>query len=370
MTRARWIVGNVRVRWPAHSILLRLICLLASVVNGDVLADPPTTIERPPQAAASPPTPAPLPTASIDENLSIGGSDIKAHQVDTRLTIPVNVDGQGPYQFLVDSGADASAIGLHTAASLRLPLSTPVMLETTTGRELVPRVKISELKLGTTTVRNLEVPTLREADVGANGLIGIDALVQQRLLLDFESRIIKVEDIRTPQEYDPGAIVITARRRRGQLILTQVRAAGITLDAIIDTGSEVTIGNSALRDKLLHRNFNGFWTVPATGVTGKVMILQMARVPQLQLGPVTLNDIPVAFADVSPFELFGLSHQPALLLGTDMLATFRRVSLDFGSRKVRFQLRRCETRSVVISTAPPDMYSRISGTDSRDVCAR
>ena len=82
---------------------------------------------------------------------------------------------------------------------------------------------------------------------------------------------------------------------------------------MIDTGSEITIGNLALRDKLI-RNGTGdkFDTVAATGVTGETVKLQLARIAELQLGPVTLHDVPMAFADVPPFKVFGLADEPAL----------------------------------------------------------
>ena len=101
------------------------------------------------------------------------------------------------------------------------------------------------------------------------------------------------------------------------------------------------------------------------------MKLQMATVPILRLGPVTLQDVPIAFADLPPFKLFGLSDGPALLLGTDLLETFRRVSLDFKARRIRFQLRRCGTHGVTIATSSTIMSSTLlSSTDSADVCGR
>jgi hypothetical protein len=200
-------------------------------------------------------------------------------------------------------------------------------------------------------------------------MIGIDALAQQRLMLDFEKKLIKVEDARIPEQHEPGEIVITARRQHGQLILTHVKAAGYDLDAVIDTGSEVTIGNLALRDQLIRGNRDKFLTLTVIGVTGAKMDLQFARIGELELGPVTLRDVPMAFADVPPFKMFGLSNEPALLLGTDILETFRRISLDFRSRKVRFQLRRCDA-AVVIST-DPDNFTRLSSSRSdQDVCLR
>src|SRR5438270_2945923 len=141
--------------------------------------------------------------------------------------------------------------------------------------------------------------------------------------------------------------------------------------AVIDTGSEVTIGNLALRDKLLGRHGTRFWTVQATGVTGVTVPLQMATVSRLQLGPVTLQDVPIAFADVPPFKLFGLADEPSLLLGTDLLETFRRISLDFRARKVRFQLRHCGTDGVTISTSSEFWsLSRVSSTNAPEVCGR
>jgi hypothetical protein len=312
----------------------------------------------------------PLPPASFDNKLAIGGDKVKAREVDTRLTVDVQVNGRGPYHFVVDSGADTSAVGLRIAHDLELPLGTPAILDGTTSRDLVDRVKVDELTLGPSIISNLELPALREVDMGGDGVIGIDALVRQRLMMDFEKHVVKVEDARKPPERFPGEIVVTARRERGQLILTEVQAAGLALDAVIDTGSEISIGNLALRDKLIRGNRDKFWTVPAIGVTGVSVNLQLAKIGELQLGPIVLHDVPIAFADVPPFELFGLSHQPALLLGTDILENFRRVSLDFRSRKVRFQLRSCKTEGIVISTSPTDSFTRLSSTGDPDVCGR
>jgi len=308
-------------------------------------------IARPQPAPSTPSTVSRPPTAVYDPTLAVGGDDLKARKIETRLSVNVFVDGRGPFQFIVDSGADTSAVGLRLASALQLPLGTPVILNGMTQRNVVDRVKVRQLSVGASSFDDLELPALRESDVGGDGLIGIDALVNQRLMMDFEKSLVKVEDARGRFPHERGEIVITAKRKRGQLILTHVRAAGYDLDAIIDTGSEITIGNLALRDKLIRGNYDKFATVEVTGVTGEKVNLQLARVGQLQLGPIALSDVPMAFADVPPFKMFGLSDQPALLLGTDLLNTFRSISLDFRSRKVRFQLRKC-TDAAVISTDP------------------
>jgi len=75
----------------------------------------------------------------------------------------------------------------------------------------------------------------------------------------------------------------------------------------------------------------------------------------------------MAFADVPPFRMFGLANEPALLLGTDILESFRQISLDFKARKVRFQLRKCQSQGIVIRTAP-EVFTRISATNPADAC--
>ena len=70
------------------------------------------------------------------------------------------------------------------------------------------------------------------------------------------------------------------------------------------------------------------------------MTADLIVLPELAIGGIRLKDVPVAFDDAPPFALFGLAQQPAILLGTDLLRSFRRVSLDFRARKVRFSLRR------------------------------
>ena len=266
-------------------------------------------------------------------------------KVETRLSADVLVNARGPYKFIVDSSADSSAVGLRIARDLQLPLGRPVILNGMTSREVIDRVKVTELTIGPTTIRNLQLPALRERDLGGDGLLGIDALARQRLMMDFETHLVTVEDARKPVIPTPGEVVIAAKRQRGQLVLTEVRAAGFPLEAVIHTGSEITVGNLALRDRL-RGDHTRIETVDVVGVTGETVKMQLARIDELQLGPVLLRDVPVAFADAPPFAKWGLSDRPALLMGTDLMSRFGWVSLDFREAKIRFQPRRCAAQKI------------------------
>lgn len=353
---------------PRSSLVLACVLIGSALAGGGGAGAEPPKIGKPRPAPPGPPNVPPLPPAVFDETLAIGGDDVEARKRETRLSVEVRVNGRGPYQFVVDSGADTSVVGLRIAHDLQLPLGTPVTLHNMTDRNIVDRVRVDSLTLGPSTIRNLQLPALREADLGGAGMIGIDALARQRLMLDFEEKLIRVEDASKPVRSMPGDIVVTARLHRGQLILTEVKAGRVTLDAVVDTGSQISIGNSALRDLLVRRRLHKLETVTAIGVTGTSVELQIARIDELRLGSVTLSNVPIAFADVPPFEVFGIADKPALLLGTDLLGTFRRVSLDFRARKVRFQLRRC-SQGLSINTLPGPSVTRVSST-SGEACAR
>lgn len=311
-----------------------------------------------------------LPPAVIDDTLAIGGQDIDARKVRTRMTVAVTVNDRGPYRFVVDSGADTSVVGSRIARDLKLPPGTPVLLNNMTDSRRVDRVLVDSLQLGETTINDLQLPALLERDLGGDGMIGIDELVQQRLMMDFETRTIKVEDATKPPPRFDGDIVVVARLRRGQLILTQVKANGKPLEAVIDTGSEITIGNLALRDQLLRRMPDKFRTIGVTGVTGVQMDLQLVNISELRVGSIILRNIPVAFADLPPFHVFGMVEKPSLLLGTDILEAFRRVSLDFRARKVRFQLRKCGSTGIMLKTGFSSSLARLSSDRGSDVCKR
>lgn len=350
------------IRRPAKA-LFGLALLLCPFEAGHA-AEP----ARPPSAPSA--SGRPIPPADIDDDLEIGGTDISGHKVSTRMTVDARVNGNGPYRFVVDSGADTSVIGARIAQSLQLPSGTPVLLNDTTSSSRVDRVLVNRLGFGSSEIENLQLPVLSERNIGADGLIGIDALVKQRLMLDFETRLIKVEDTSRPVPHAEGEIVVTARRRGGQLILTQAKVNGKAVAAVIDTGSEVTIGNLALRDQLTRRAGAKLTPITVSGVTGVTMNLEMAEVAELRIGSILLQDVPIAFAQLPPFAVFGLADQPALLLGTDLMNSFRRVSLDFRTRKVRFQLRRCTSQPLNLNVDESAARSRLSAARGSDQACR
>ena len=319
--------------------LAPLLLMIASCSAASLHAQAPSVSPSATPPAASPPEQVFIKPATIDNGLEVSGDQVAAKEVNTRMEVGVLVDGKGPFRFFVDSGADRSVIGLSLAARLGLPAGPTVILHSTGSARATNTVRISNLKVGTSTIYDVAAPALPERFLGGDGMLGIDALIDQRLTINFDTKTVVVQDTRHPE---PSAgsdeIVITARRRKGQLILTQANA-GVPIAAVIDTGTEVTVGNSALREKLLHRGRSPVMKTTLISVTGDAISADLLPVPEIRIGDLVLHNVLIAFSDVPPFRLFGLDKQPAILLGTDILSSFKRISLDFRRRKVRFTLR-------------------------------
>ena len=283
-------------------------------------------------AASAAPAQAPDPAPPAEDNIAIGADKR------LRMTVPISIDGKGPYEFLIDTGAERTVISSELARELSLPAGKSAMMHSMSGSGEVQTVIIPQLQVSKNEVRGIHAPALKEMHIGASGMLGIDTLQAQRVTFDFERQKMTVTPSDTPaKRHGPDEIVVTARSRLGRLVLVDASVDGEKLMVVLDTGAEVTIGNEALRRKLTRKRKIGE-TVPIEliSVTGGRMTADYTQAREIRLGNVLINDFPIGFAEVHPFKQLGLSDRPALLLGMDALRLFNRVSVDFANRKVRF----------------------------------
>lgn len=275
---------------------------------------------------------APPETAEQSEEISI------ADNRRDRMTVSTMVDGKGPYQFLIDTGAERTVISSELANRLDLDEGRDARLHSMSGVGTVSTVVIPSLQVGRNQVQGIHAPALKQAHIGAAGMLGIDTLQSQRITFDFVEQKMTVTPARVQERArEPNTIVVTARTRLGRLVLVDARLDGQKLKVVLDTGSEVTIGNEVLRKKLIGKKRMGqTYPVELVSVTGEIVPADYTRVKRVRLGGVLIDDLPVAFADVHPFRQLGLDDEPALLLGMDSLKLFERVTVDFANRRVRF----------------------------------
>jgi predicted aspartyl protease len=257
-----------------------------------------------------------------------------------RMTVPVSIGGQGPYRFIVDTGAERTVIAKELARDLDLDAGQTATVHSMTEVSRIATVVLPGLRVGSRTVNGIHAPALSQSHLGAAGMLGVDSLRSQRVVFDFKRQELTVSPSSRRQERWPsGDIVVVGRRLFGHLVLIDAAVDGVKVWVIIDTGSQVTVGNSALRTVLERRGRLGpTGRIGLTSITGGTMEADYGVAQQVRIGEIDIRNLPVAFADVHPFRKLKLTDRPALLLGMDALTLFDRVSVDFANRRVRVLL--------------------------------
>lgn len=279
-----------------------------------------------------------LPVAPVNLPLAVDSS--------SRLTLPVHIGGRGPFHFVVDTGAERTVVSTELAQQLNLPPMGTMRVVALTGAVSTPTVAPGPLSLAHLTLETRRVPTFAAADLGAQGLIGIDSLQNQRLIIDFVNGTMDVREAvrdrrRVPREFDRDAIVVVARRKDGRLILSDATIGGRRVNVVIDTGAQATIGNRALQRMVAAQRLQRHRALAPgelRSVTGDVMAVERTLISHIAINGVDFTDLPIAYGDSPAFAALGLDRRPALLLGMDAFRLFDRVAIDFANRRVVFDL--------------------------------
>ena len=296
--------------------------------------------------------PGDLPPADAGADLDTG-ADLAG-----RVTAPVRINGQGPFDFVVDTGANRTVVTRELAEALQLPPQGEAPVHGIAGVEPSATALIDELVVGSVVSRRLRAPTLSRARLGCDGLLGVDVMRNRRVRLDFVRRSLTIDPSRAasggPSAFDlrrtgSGAlpqptsreVTAPARYRFGQLIIIDADVAGRPVTAFLDSGSQSTVANLALRrlvlgdaaDPKLRR-----YVTPLYSVTGQTAQGEVAVLPPLRVGGLTLRGMQAAFADLHVFDIWQLQSRPTVLIGVDVMKSFEAITLDFGRREVTFTL--------------------------------
>ena len=253
-----------------------------------------------------------------------------------RLTVPVRIGNNGPYDFLIDTGAERTVLARGLADRLGLVPNGRATLIGVAGSLAVDLVDVAEVRLGRRSFYDLSALLLEGSHIGADGIIGLDGLRNQRVLIDFKRNLIAVDDAHELGGNRGFEIIVRARRRGDQLIMTNALIDGIKTDVVIDTGAQSTIGNRALQRAMARRRAPERTSL--TSVTGQVIAADLVFAHRVTIGSLDFSELAMIFADAPPFERLNLSEKPALLLGMAQLRAFQRVAIDFQEKKILFDL--------------------------------
>jgi predicted aspartyl protease len=258
------------------------------------------------------------------------------------MLAPVSVNGQGPFSFLLDTGANISCVSNTLVERLNLESTDTMAVHTVVGVRQRPMVTLDQLQIGPRIRRKVRAPALPIKGMEVDGVLGVDWLKGQRLTLDFKNNRMEITKSRE-DESEPGRVVVVpARRRHGQLTIVDADLGGRRISAIIDSGAQGTLCNTKLRDivraeEAKKGRIEAPGSVRMETLAGEVFTGETVFLPFLRLGGLHLGNVQVSCVDMHVFDIWNLKDTPALVLGIDLLSQFEQVALDFGRSRVRFE---------------------------------
>jgi predicted aspartyl protease len=256
-----------------------------------------------------------------------------------RIWAPVLINGKGPYRLVLDTGANSSAIVPSVAKSLGVPLhSRKVQLHGVTGSAIVPIIMADSIEIGDLFVSGATLPIVADVFGGAEGVLGPKGLGDKRIHIDFGNDMIEISRSRN-QSLPAGYTRVPIKFTEGQLLSFDIRIGTIRTKAILDTGAQLTLGNTALREALLRRKREGI-DQNIVGVTLDVQSGQSFAVPTIALGGIEVRNMRVVFGDMFIFEQWKMTEDPAILIGMDVIGSLDTLIIDYRQRELHLRARR------------------------------
>jgi hypothetical protein len=300
------------------------------------------------QAGAQPPPERPpgslIPQAALPSEAEDATTLDLGQDIGKRMTAKVSINGKGPYEFVVDTGANSTVVSIEAAAALGLAGGPPARVHGIASAVEAKTAVVQDLAFGNFRATLPSAPLLPAAAMGADGILGIDVLENRQLTMDFVRDTLRIDRPGSIEWSATGInntdVRVPARQRAGQLTLVDARAGGARMTCFIDSGAQRTVGNMALHRAIrAHVETPGFEPIKVLirGATGQVVEGVVDYVPSMRIGGVDFSRFGMAFADLHTFALWGMTQEPAIMLGMDILRIFQAVTIDFAGREVIFR---------------------------------
>jgi predicted aspartyl protease len=257
-----------------------------------------------------------------------------------RIVAPVMIDGKGPFRFIIDTGASSSTVSPQLATTLGLvpAAQSTMVVNGITGTQEVPSVAISRLEAGDLVIQEARFPVIwAPLMAGADGILGVAGLSKESVFVDFRrNRVVISRSLRASDRI--GFDKVPAKLLGDGLMAVQGRVGGVGVTAIIDTGSERSLGNAALREALYAKRDNSSSILTDVyGATADIASGEIHLVPTISLGPVNLSKVTVVFGNFHIFNVWGLVDHPAVIIGMDVLGTVDSLGIDYRRAEIYFE---------------------------------
>jgi hypothetical protein len=256
-----------------------------------------------------------------------------------RIVVPVMLNEQGPFYFLLDTGATRTVIA--KSAVTRLALQTDeqqrVSIRSVSGVMRAPTVLVQSLQVGALQNTQVRMPVLTGVTLaGADGILGIDTLGDTKVSADFLNdhvRITTANGVPADKDHTVIAFNQTARRQ----IMVDALVNGIRTRVVVDTGCAHTLGNADLLRTLQEQSHGqlAMRDTEVTDATDTTLPARVVMVPSIIMGTVGIRNLPVSFGEFSVFDIWHINDRPALLVGMDVLSLLQELTIDYRRKELQ-----------------------------------
>lgn len=273
------------------------------------------------------------------------------YDYDGWITVSAQVNSQGPYDFIVDSGATLTVVFSNLAASNDFepvdeePKRILGLIETST----LPARKIGDIAVDGQMLSDLTSVVIEDWPAPRRtpqGVLGLDFLSRYVVEIDPAASILRL--------YSPGRPELTRERGWSSARLTPrrfteaerplytvtARIGRERFPMIVDLGASGTLFNYAALADIIRGGRRGPTTnrnrrPSVQDLFGNERASALAIIDRLQVGRKSWRDIVVNVYDAEIFNELGVGEKPFGLLGADLLRG-RAVVLDFEGERLYF----------------------------------
>src|ERR1700735_4744660 len=153
----------------------------------------------------------------------------------------VQLNGQGPFRMIIDTGATSCSMAPRVASLLRLSAEYRVLDRTPNGERLTSGTGSVEVALGTRVAKDVaflwqESRGLTDAGVEVDGVLGQSLLSRFDYLLDYKSGQLVLDSAERQSARTPGK-QIKFTRVAGRMLLTAMNPAEGNMRLILDSAA-------------------------------------------------------------------------------------------------------------------------------------
>jgi predicted aspartyl protease len=258
------------------------------------------------------------------------------------ILLPVRVNGEGPFEFILDTGAGTSLLSSDLAKKLNIKIISTKEGQSADGKISVSLAKVDSLAVGQAKLEDLDVGIVDLSHIGKtigtkiDGDVGYNFLKHFRITIDYHECEIRFDEPRRIERLGRSSKTEVPMRLASvakPLLLVDVHANGHgPFQFAIDTGTSTTAIAPELAQQL------GLVGSPVGPLTtgGAQVNVTAGTLESFQVGRARIDDLVVVVADFFSMLSQAVGARLDGIVGYNFLQNFR-VVIDYPGEKFRLE---------------------------------